>query len=579
MIQFDNSEIKRRLLSGEDSNWEFKKIEFRDDLPVKPKPDTIANELAAFANASGGIILFGVTNDGDVQDMTKEQLKQLEKLIVDISWDNITPRIELTTSKREIEGSRLLVVAVHKGYAAHKSKRGVYQRVGIKKRKLNADQILRLAQHRTQFRFLWFDRQIVSDTGFGTLEEPLWKPLLSSESISNPEMGLAKIALLAVDDVNEFRPTVAGILMCTKNPEIWLPSAYITATLYRGQDRASGQVDSKDIKGPLHQQVSEAVAFVIRNMRVAARKTPARVDLPQYSDKAVFEVIVNAVVHRDYSVRGSRIRIAMFSDRLEVQSPGALPNDLTVDSMAERQATRNEVLTTIFGRIRTGGISGSGDREFFVEKRGDGVPIIQAETKKLCGQMPKFRLIDNAEVLVSIPAASQDSSPGKVAISAYNSGRPLDNVNLLVLFPNNTWKEAVTDEEGLAHVELHSTHLPMTVFAAKKGYAASLEIEWVPAMRPLALNMTKLPNGGSVIFSEDTGYIPGLRGRLSPILDTIERTYLYASNIAINKGALQPVHFAINEELDLADSNGCKLRVKIVKMLGRSALLEYRSAS
>lgn len=338
-------------------------------------------------------------------------------------------------------------------------------------------------------------------------------------------------------------------------------------------------MDSKDIKGPLHQQVSDAVAFVIRNMRVAARKTPARVDIPQYSDKAVFEVIVNAVVHRDYSVRGSRIRIAMFSDRLEVQSPGTLPNDLTVDSMAERQATRNEVLTTIFGRIRTGEISGSEDREFFVEKRGDGVPTIQTETKKLCGKMPEFRLIDNAEVLVSIPAASQDSSPGKVAIFAYHSGRPLDNVNLLVLFPNNTWKEAITNEEGLAYVELHSTHLPMTVFAAKMGYAASFEIEWVPAMRPLALNMTKLPNGGSIIFSEDTGYIPGLRGRLSPLLDDLGRTYMYASNIAINQGAIQPVHFAINEELDLADSDGSKLRVKIVKMLGRSALLEYRSAS
>lgn len=82
-----------------------------------------------------------------------------------------------------------------------------------------------------------------------------------------------------------------------------------------------------------------------------------------------------------------------------------------------RQATRSEALTTIFGRIRTGGISGSEDREFFVEKRGDGVPTIQTETKKLCGKMPEFRLIDNAEVLVSIPVASQDSSPGKVAIS------------------------------------------------------------------------------------------------------------------------------------------------------------------
>lgn len=579
MIEIDNSKIQQQLLLGEDSNWEFKQIEFQGDLPLNPASDDIADELAAFANSSGGTILFGVTDNGDVQDMTKEQLNQLETLVVEISLNNIKPSIEAATFKREIEGGKLLVATVHQGHAVHESEGGVYQRVGSTKRKLDTDQILRLAQQRGQSRFLWFDRQTVPDSGFGAFEESLWKPLLSSESISNPELGLAKMVLLAINELNEYHPTVAGVLMCTKNPEDWLPSAYITATLYRGQDRASGQVDSKDIKGPLHQQVSDAVAFVMRNMRVAARKTPARVEVPQYSDKAVFEAIVNAVVHRDYSIRGSRIRISMFSDRLEIQSPGTLPNGLTVDTMPERQATRNEVLTTIFGRIRADGISGSEGREFFVEKRGDGVPMIRAETKKLCGKLPEFRLIDNADVLVSIPAESQDPSPGKVAISTYNSGKPLDNVNLLVLFPNNTWKEAVTGEEGLAYVELHSTNLPMTVFAAKKGYAASFETDWVPAMRSLALNMTKIPNGGSVIFSEEIGHIPGLQGRLNPILDALGRTCLYASNIAINQGALQPVYFAINEELDLSDSEGCNCRVKIVKMLGRSTLLEYRSAS
>lgn len=579
MIKIDDSKIQQQLRLGEDSCWGFKQIEFQDNVPLNPASDDIADELAAFANASGGTILFGVTDSGDVQDMTQEQLNQLETLIVENSLENITPCIEVSTNKREIEGGKLLVVVVHQGHAVHKSKGGVYQRVGSTKRKLDTDQILRLAQQRDQSRFLWFDRQTVPESGFGAFEESLWKPLLSSESISNPELGLAKMALLAVDELNEFRPTVAGILMCTKSPEDWLPNAYITATLYRGQDRASGQVDSKDFKGPLHQQVSDTVAFVMRNMRVAARKTPARVDIPQYSDRAVFEAIVNAVVHRDYSIRGSRIRISMFSDRLEIQSPGALPNGLTVDSMPERQATRNEVLTTIFGRIRTGGISGSEGREFFVEKRGDGVPIIRAETKMLCGKLPEFRLIDNAEVLVAIPAASQEPSSGKVAISTYDSGKPLDNVNLLVLFPDNAWKEAVTSEEGLAYVELHSTHMPMAVFAAKKGYAASLETEWIPAMRPLALNMTKIPNGGSVVFSEETGHIPGLHGRLNPVLDALGRTCLYASNIAINQGALQPVYFAINEELDISDFDGCKMRVKIVKMLGRSTLLEYRPAS
>ena len=68
-------------------------------------------------------------------------------------------------------------------------------------------------------------------------------------------------------------------------------------------------------------------------MRVGAYKNPARTDLPQYSEAALFEAIVNAVVHRDYSIRGSRIRLSMFADRLEIDSPGGLPNNLTIDSM------------------------------------------------------------------------------------------------------------------------------------------------------------------------------------------------------------------------------------------------------
>ena len=162
----------------------------------------------------------------------------------------------------------------------------------------------------------------------------------------NPETALEKQALLARDDAETMRATVAGVLLCTRNPEHWLPCACITASRYRGTDRASGQVDAQEITGPLDRQVADAVAFAVRNMQVSARKTPARVNQPQYSDKALFEALVNAVAHRDYAVRGSRIRLSMFADRLEIQSPGALPNSLTVDSMADRQATRNEALTS-----------------------------------------------------------------------------------------------------------------------------------------------------------------------------------------------------------------------------------------
>ena len=88
--------------------------------------------------------------------------------------------------------------------------------------------------------------------------------------------------------------------------------------------------------------------------------------------------------------------------------------------------------------------------------------------------------------------------------------------------------------------------------------------------------MQSLPDGGSVIFPEATGNIPGLSGRLNPIRDTQDRTYLYASNIAINEGQQQPVTFIPGEDLRLTDADGRELMVRIVAIIGRSALLEYR---
>ena len=144
------------------------------------------------------------------------------------------------------------------------------------------------------------------------------------------------------------------------------------------------------------------------------------------------------------------------------------------------------------------------------------------------------------------------------------------------MFPNKTWKQAVTDGSGQAVIGLHTGHLPMSVFAAAEGFAAQVESGWIPAQGPLTLELNRLPGGGSVIFKEATGQIPGVTGRLNPIRDTHDRTYLYASNIAINQGRQQPVHFLLGEALRLTDANGQAMFVRIVDIVGRSALVEYR---
>ena len=575
-MTYSDEDIRRRLKLGEDSDWEFKSIEFRGNRPVGPERDVWADEIAAFANTRGGVILCGVTDDGQIPGMSRQQMDEMEKLLAEVCNDTIKPSVLVHISRREPEEDKaILLVEVPQGDAAHKSPGGYWHRRGSSKREMNSDEAMRLSQQRGQARSLSFDERPVQNTGFGTLNEVLWKPLLSAEGAANPEAAIRKLSLLAPDENGIMCATVAGVLLCSEHPEEWLPNACITATRYHGEDRASGQVDDQEITGPLNQQVSAAVKFVIRNMPVAARKTPARVDLPQYSERAVFEALVNAVAHRDYSIRGSRIRLSMFANRLEIQSPGSLPNNLTIKNLGSREATRNEALVSMLRRMPVSGIPGSEDRVHLMDRRGDGVPIIQRETIQLCGQPPVYKLIDDAELLLVLPAAPQKESPVRATITIRDGGAELAEVDVLALFPNHTWQRATTDAQGQAHLHLHSSHLPMTVFAAKPGYAACIEHDWIPAERPLTLEMNPLPDGGAVIFPEDTDAVPGLKGRLNPVRDSLDRTYLYASNIAINEGRAQPVYFLLGEELRLTDADGNERWVRIIDIAGRSALVEY----
>ena len=579
-MNFSDEEIRRQMRLGEDSHWEFKEIEFAGDVPKSPRRADLADEFAAFANTDGGVVLYGVTDSGDAQGMSREQMDALEQLVVEVCTDMINPPVRPVVLRRETEEEvPFLLVEVPQGHTEHDSPGGSYYRVGSSKRKMTNDERLRLAQQRGQARFLWFDKQPVPGTGFGSLDESLWKPLLSTVGAADPESALERMGFLTSDENGITRATVAGVLLCCRSPEEWLPNACITATCYRGNDRASGQIDTQTITGPLNRQITEAVAFAVRNMRVGAYKDPARTDLPQYSEAALFEAIVNAVVHRDYSMRGSRIRLSMFADHFEINSPGGLPNNLTIDSMDVRQSTRNEALASIFGRIPVGEIRGSSNRQFFMERRGDGVPIILRKTEALSGKIPEYQLIDDSDLVLTIPAAPTEATPATAIIICYHRGLAVPGVELLVLFPNKTWKQTTTDENGEAQVDLHSTHLPMTVLAASTRYAAHLEHDWVPAEGGLEIEMQSLPEGGAAIFPEATGNLPGLSGRLNPKRDNHDRAYLYASNIAINGGQQQPVHLMPGEDLRLTDANGRELVVRIAAIVGKSALVEYRPYS
>lgn len=437
-MSHSDEEISRQLRLGEDSHWEFKQIRFAGARPADPRPDDLADEIAALANTDGGTLLCGVTDAGEPQGLSREQMEELERLVVNLCTDAIKPPVRPTILRRMVDDRSLLLVEVPQGHAQHDSPGGSYHRVGSSKRRMTSDERLRLAQRRGQARFVWFDKQTVPGTGLGTLDEALWKPLLSAEGAADPPSALEKMGLLSRGQNGVRQATVTGVLLCSRAPEEWLPNACITATCYRGPERGTEQIDAQTIGGPLQRQIGEGVAFAVRNMRVAARKSPERAELPQYSEEALFEAVVNAVAHRDYSIRGSRIRLSMFEDRVEIQSPGSLPNNLTVDDMPHRQATRNELLTSLLGRVPASGIKGSGGRLFIMERRGDGVPIMRRQTRELSGSYPIFELVAESELRVRIPAASLEPTPARACVTVRSAGRSLPGADLLILFPNKT---------------------------------------------------------------------------------------------------------------------------------------------
>ncbi len=574
-MPWDSESLLQQLELGEDSRVEFKEAVFTGNRVSAPHRDSIADELAAFGNTIGGTLIFSVSDAGEVRAMNRKQMDALEAFVTEICSDSIRPPLAFVTQRLALaDGSFVLVVEVEQSALVHKSPGGYLSRQGSARRELSPPALQRLFQQRGRSGLLGPDEGIVAGTGPNTLDETLVDRFLSSRATEPIDTQLAKRGLVREDDNGVMRATVAGVLFCTVRPDEHIRGAVIEAVRYRGTvlGRAS-QHDAALITGPLDQQIRDAVNFARLNTRVAARKDPGRVEVPQFSPRAVFEAIVNAVVHRDYSIENAKIRLFIFDDRLELYSPGALPNTLPIEAMRNRQATRNETLASILRRLAVGDITGAGDRQYFLEQRGEGVPIIYEQTRDLTGRDPDYELLDGAELRLTIPSARPPVTgiEGEVSVSA--EGRPLAGAKVVALYPNKTWMEGETDTFGRVGFGFHS-ELPITVFCAAPGHRASVERDWQPP-EPLSVQLDTLPMGGSEIFTEGTGHLPDLTGRLNPILDDLDRMYLYATNIAIEEGKRQPVYFKLNQPLRLTDVNGFEWIVRFIEMIGRSALLEY----
>ena len=410
-------DLVQRIRLGEDSTLELKRVLMAGTKVTDPKRDDFADELSGMANGRGGTVVLGVEDRSrDILGIPFERLDSVETWVREICNDSVKPPLDAAIRKVELPGATgdpiaLLRVDVDRSLFVHKSPGGYFRRIGSSKREMSPEVLARLFQERSQSRVIRFDESTVPGTSQEDVDSDLARRFLRRDA-DLTESALRKLRIIADDEEGFPRVTVAGVLMCTREPGRWMPHAQIQAVSYAGERRDMNyQNDARDLGGPLDAQVFEAMHFVRRNMRMGATKTTARVERPQYSERAVFEALVNAVAHRDYSMAGARVRLHLFRDRIELYVPGDLANTLTPDSMDLRQYSRNELIVSLLARCPA---SAAGDvgRSRLMDRRGDGVPIIIDESIAFSGRKPEYTLIDNGELRLVIWAADGETAKG-----------------------------------------------------------------------------------------------------------------------------------------------------------------------
>jgi predicted HTH transcriptional regulator len=393
--------IREQILAGEDSFAEFKELRYGDRSVVSPNSEDIAGEMVAFANAEGGALFLGVTDQGLIQGIPKERANVVENWAINIASNNCDPPIRPLIRKVVLpnpdgQSAEILLVLIKKSLYVHRTSPGRwYVRVGSTKRDMTQHELSRLFQQRG--RSFVFDEMQVHAATEADLDRAALQTFFGSASIVPWEQLLANTRVLTKDEDGTLRPTVAGLLIFGSNPKTHLPSAFIEAAVYRGLELDSNHlVHSEQIDGSLGRQIDGAVAFVSRFMLKPAKKDAGRIEYPQFAVAAVHEAIVNAVAHRDYSISGSKIRLFLFDDRLELMSPGELPNTITLETLPYRQFTRNQLLVSFLAKLRS-----QRTGRAFIEARGEGVRKILSESEAHSGRRPQYRLAGQ-ELLLTI---------------------------------------------------------------------------------------------------------------------------------------------------------------------------------
>jgi len=370
------TELLETIRNGESSSVEFK----RDDI----EPRKFAREVVAFANTYGGHILLGVEDDGTVSGITRDRL---EEWVMTVCRDKVRPElVPHFEVLRDVEpGKDVAVVWIERSYTVHSlwhdQHRTWFIRVGTENREANEEELARLLQRRGSIRL---DLRPVPGTSLEVLDRrrlaDYFQRVRAQDTPTEDDLEGWRTLLLNTEllasDGDRGEATVAAVLLFGRNPNRYLPQAGIDAVAYPGIEKDYAAVDRAPLRGPIVPLysggqlveaglVEQAIAFVNRNAPGTAGVGTGgqREDRSAYPLEAVRETIVNALVHRDYMLTATDIELSLYADRLEVISPGRLPNGITVARMRTGcRASRNELIKDVMRDYR------------YIEHAGMGVP-------------------------------------------------------------------------------------------------------------------------------------------------------------------------------------------------------------
>ena len=341
-------ELRNQILLGEDSTRQFKR---------EPSADAkMAGEIVAFANSGGGRIFVGVEKDGSIAGLTGEEAEKVGEDMAKIAWDSVRPPFSILSKSVPTGDGIVVVIEISDGASKpYCDSKGVYWvKNGPDKRRVQSpEELARLFQSGEK---LYAESQVVAASTLEDFDhehfERFYEAKYSETPPSRSEEGEAyQRTLENLELVDSGRVTVAGLLLFgeRKRLPVLLPEMKIDAIWFKGTERASTEWhDQRTISGTLAEQYDEGMGFLKRwNVRIQGEGSFNQTGTLEIPETVFEELLVNALIHRDYFIKDS-IKLFIFDDRIEIRSPGKLPNSLTVDQIRRGVRRSRNVLLASF---------------------------------------------------------------------------------------------------------------------------------------------------------------------------------------------------------------------------------------